>query len=1190
MQRIGERALVRFATGDPDPDSLSLTHIHLSPSTAMAGGKKKDCPRCKVPKATHAPLQCRSTATAKLWPDYKVGVPFDASDVSDQDCKSSIRKTGEGSADMTYGDEALTQNMLEAMYQKVFGPPTTQTTAEPSSAAPGLPATQQVQRQASQGGPVDTAPPEWKLAFNFETGRSGEVKDVSPMKNYLFDAQGTDLPAGSRVGTNYVTVDAVPEKLYVYRIEYRAAKKPEAGGEAVANQPATAAGSLDLQTLTDALPTGAQASGRPAVQEGENDGPPRQVKRRGEKKLVFRGLQASHDPFNTRHKDWATDFDVLWSLRPLNGVMDTTLSIPNVEYRKTTGRQAVLASVDFIPLWNLDFPKDPNDAGGVTTKSLLKVIDNSEAQGTSVHITALNGLISNHATRRDEGVILVGSNKFFLSDSFQNLPAPSGNIAPLNAHRGYFSSVRPGSEKVLLHVGTKAGTFFNPMRVSKFLEAIAPDEYNEYGPREKLLIGRTVRVCYDRMRHDAAFDPNLDRNRQKTVVDIGEVPSAQKFVYRATRDDPGVEITVKDYFEHKLGATKNVLKDKYPCINVGMKASRLDDKKGKKPAAETGEQGRDTIVRELWIPAEYLELVPDQAFPKRLCAFDMENMLKFAQHRPSITRELITSEGLGLLGVSPKSAALAATLKISINPKLISVPARFLPAPGIVYRTGDVHSGSSWYLHSDRAGDVKFYRPIGMQVEGVHVLDFTASSGVHANIGDMMTTRLADHGIGFATGAASQYSRSSTSLASYGDAELVELIDKVRKDKPRTPLFLVLLRDNSSDNYAKIKRVFDQLLGLHTVCLTLPKVTPNAKSFIGLLSNLALKFNLKLGGQNHVVSAGTGSRTAALTDTFRPHQHVIILGADVSHAPSKMAHCPSVAAVVGNIDTDFATFPGSLRLQASGEEEIRELEGMVSERVVAYAKRNNHMPEHMVFYRDGVGEDQFDTASSREIERVRDGFRSAWGTMLKLKKQDPTRYQTLRLVGVPPPLDLTFIVVSKRHHTRFFPVKGDDDSSADERHNFNVMPGLMVDSVITRPEDKKKGTFDFYLQSHVALAGTAKSAHYIVLEPGKLGKGKIKEVTHYLCYNYARANEGVSYAAPAYYADRLADRGNHYLKAYTAGKTQPEQEWAEGTLKEYRTAVAQEVAASELWNPRVAANGVSSNPWHPNLDNVMFWL
>ena len=48
--------------------------------------------------------------------------------------------------------------------------------------------------------------------------------------------------------------------------------------------------------------------------------------------------------------------------------------------------------------------------------------------------------------------------------------------------------------------------------------------------------------------------------------------------------------------------------------------------------------------------------------------------------------------------------------------------------------------------------------------------------------------------------------------------------------------------------------------------------------------------------------------------------------------------------------------------------------------------------------------------------------------------------------------------------------------------NGNCKPGTLVDTAITSPYFQ-----DFYLQSHDGIKGTAKSAHYFVLE-NEMGK------------------------------------------------------------------------------------------------------
>ena len=55
---------------------------------------------------------------------------------------------------------------------------------------------------------------------------------------------------------------------------------------------------------------------------------------------------------------------------------------------------------------------------------------------------------------------------------------------------------------------------------------------------------------------------------------------------------------------------------------------------------------------------------------------------------------------------------------------------------------------------------------------------------------------------------------------------------------------------------------------------------------------------------------------------------------------------------------------------------------------------------------------------------------------------------------------VTFLVVQKRHHTRFFPVSKEDEDG----RNRNVPTGTVVDSKITHPTE-----LDFFLASHASI-------------------------------------------------------------------------------------------------------------------------
>jgi eukaryotic translation initiation factor 2C len=263
------------------------------------------------------------------------------------------------------------------------------------------------------------------------------------------------------------------------------------------------------------------------------------------------------------------------------------------------------------------------------------------------------------------------------------------------------------------------------------------------------------------------------------------------------------------------------------------------------------------------------------------------------------------------------------------------------------------------------------------------------------------------------------------------------------------------------------------------------------------------------------------------------------------------------------------------------------MEGMVRERLLAWRKFNGgNLPEYMLFYRDGISESQFKRCRQAEITAIKKAYLSC-----------------AKNAQSPPQLKLTFIVVGKRHNTRFYPQdKGAivvPRKNPNDTRNTNLKPGLYVANTITDP-----GHFNFYLQSHNAIQGTARSAHYHVLEHElPLKNEQLATVTHAMCYCFGRATKGVSYAAPAYIADRLCERGRVYLRSWDPSHSDFESfhtaQRAPGTpckgaaeILQWKQTKALELSRNRqhgIWGHYDEATG-RYNPWHPDIDDIMFWM
>ena len=181
-------------------------------------------------------------------------------------------------------------------------------------------------------------------------------------------------------------------------------------------------------------------------------------------------------------------------------------------------------------------------------------------------------------------------------------------------------------------------------------------------------------------------------------------------------------------------------------------------------------------------------------------------------------------------------------------------------------------------------------------------------------------------------------------------------------------VLLVILDIEDAYVYSRIKFFADTKYGIHTVHAVATKMMtkkdPNSSP--QYMANLALKFNLKLGGVNHTLPKERLS--------FLQQGKTMVVGMDVVHpSPGQINAGPSIAAVVASIDQDLAQWPASLRTQQRGFKGATELvqkdllEQMVIERLRLWQTKHSSLPERILVYRDGVSESQYEQVLDTEV-------------------------------------------------------------------------------------------------------------------------------------------------------------------------------------------------------------------------------
>ncbi|KAF2444478.1 Piwi-domain-containing protein, partial [Karstenula rhodostoma CBS 690.94] len=310
-----------------------------------------------------------------------------------------------------------------------------------------------------------------------------------------------------------------------------------------------------------------------------------------------------------------------------------------------------------------------------------------------------------------------------------------------------------------------------------------------------------------------------------------------------------------------------------------------------------------------------------------------------------------------------------------------------------------------------------------------------------------------------------------------------------------------------STYFDHFKRVAEQECGLQTVCITHATLTAQ-KDTTQYFANVAMKVNLKLRNYNHAIATENrllGTSKVAGVDL----NDTIVLGADVTHTQKDSDPGSfSLAALVGSIDGTLGQFYGSMTYLDRNSEAIAQenMSTMAKQRLEAFYKKSGRLPANILFYRDGVDEGQYARVQTTEAQGIKQGYRAF-----------------AESIGISTVPKITTVIVTKRHHTRFYPSSVSNATESSRRTNCS--PGTCVDSGVTHPN-----YFEFYLQSHHPIQGTARPARYSVLENGmNLTEQALQNFTYEICYSYVRATLPVGYAPPAYYADRLCERARCYF-------------------------------------------------------------
>ncbi|KAK3332061.1 hypothetical protein B0T19DRAFT_93634 [Cercophora scortea] len=784
----------------------------------------------------------------------------------------------------------------------------------------------------------------------------------------------------------------------------------------------------------------------------------------------------------------------------------------------------------------------------------LKTLDNP-ANDTSFprypDVIDAIGVVLGHTARADPNAAAVGRSRFFATDGAraeQAEPArgPEGVVSIL---RGYFQSVRPATGRLLLNTNVTHGIFRRSIGLGELFARMGLDKMDqvlsmgsEHAQRRFWGELRKMHKYLARSRVQCKVWDDQNRRWHTMERSIAGLATSQDGQRRQDgpppQFQPGFQFggpgNVKFHLRQPTSGSSppapGLQYNTFVTVAQYHKAKYGISVKMGMPLINVGSPDKP-----IYFLAEHCTVLPGQPLKVKLTPNEQDSMIQFACRPPPSNAVSITTSARSLLALD--NNPLLNRFSIAIDKELITVKARELVPPLLTYRNSTqtvTPTDGGWLMRNVKVA--KAGRPINswtfLYIVGGK--DDTANvKNAAEGFGKFMAENM---GINIPrnpkppNGVTTQNS----------EAQVDAAFKKLASLQPRPELVLVVLPVKDTVLYNTVKKLADITHGIHTVCVVQDKIT-QPKGQAGYFANVSLKVNLKFGGVNHKVNDNVGLFKSGKT---------MLVGYDVTHptnlAPGAGNNAPSMVGLVASVDSDLAQWPAVAwnnpsRVEMLDDRLDTEFRGRLR---LWQAKNQNRLPENIIIYRDGVSEGQFAKVLREELPHIR----AACTAMYKARS--------------PPRISL--IVSVKRHQTRFYPT----DPAHMHHRSKSPKEGTVVDRGVTNVR-----YWDFFLQAHASLQGTARPAHYTVLldeifraDFGSEAANVLEKVTHEMCYLYGRATKAVSICPPAYYADLVCTRARIHKEELFSD-----------------TESVSTAAAS-------AAASVSQRSVHPNLKDSMYYI
>ncbi|RDW67854.1 eukaryotic translation initiation factor-like protein 2C 2 [Coleophoma cylindrospora] len=541
----------------------------------------------------------------------------------------------------------------------------------------------------------------------------------------------------------------------------------------------------------------------------------------------------------------------------------------------------------------------------------------------------------------------------------------------------------------------------------------------------------------------------------------------------------GEEISIFNYYKKKYGRDLQ-----FPLL----------------PLVETERAG--------FFPMELCTIAKDQQYKFKLSPDQTSKMIKFAVTRPK-DRIGAISHGVGMLKWNQDDYLKAYGLQV--DPSMSMTKARLLPNPEVQFGgNAKLNPGTQgrWDL---RGKKFLFGNKEPLKSWGVCVMEECVNKAQLDNFLKVFIQIYIGHGGNVAN-------KSPTIYVSRRGEDIGEMVGKFRTavgnaNQQMPQIMLYVLKERNSFTYERLKKNMECRFATVSQMMNCAHV---AKAQPQYCSNVCMKLNAKLGGTTCKVFDKTTTTNWSTSFFSKPGdptgRPTMIIGADVSH-PSPGSPQASMAALTMSFDRFACRYAAAVQTNGHRVEMITE--GNINSMMMPlFHKWIQHVgggkgPQHIYYFRDGVSEGQYSHVLEQEVTHMKKAIEAKYGQNAK-------------------DIRWTVVICSKRHHIRFFPKDG-DNIAGDK--NSNAVPGTLVERDVTHPFE-----YDFYLNAHSALQGTARPVHYqVILDEAQVAPNDFHKMIYQMSYQYMRSTTPVSLFPAVYYAHLASNRARAHEDAPSSG-------------------------------------------------------